>query len=121
VKAGGKERAAPLTISPEAARRLSAGADFTRAVLSVRHVLGCGGSGFRVSVEEKNVPEEGLRFESQGIPIVMDDYAVETLNGAVLEIDPDPSGEGYRQGACPRILAGDLAVPRTPWTTPTRS
>jgi len=88
-------RTSPLTISPEAARRLSAGADFTRAVLSVRHVLGCGGNGFRVLVEE-TAPEEGLRFESQGIPIVMDDYAVETLNGAVLEIDPDPSGEGYR-------------------------
>ena len=88
-------RFAPLTISPEAARKLSTEADFSRAVLSVRHVLGWGGTGFRVSVEE-NVPEEGLRFESQGIPIVMDDYAVETLNGAVLEIDPDPSGEGYR-------------------------
>jgi hypothetical protein len=106
-------RTSPLTISAEAARKLSTEADFSRAVLSVRHVLDCGGTGFRVSVEEK-VPEEGLRFESRGIPIAMDDYgvcpsisagdlavprtpwAVETLNGAVLEIDPDPSGEGYR-------------------------
>jgi Fe-S cluster assembly iron-binding protein IscA len=85
----------PLTIAPGAARRLSAEADFSRAVLSVRHVLGCGGSGFRVSVEE-NAPEEGRRFESEGIPIVMDDYAAEALAGAVLEIDPDPAGEGYR-------------------------
>jgi Fe-S cluster assembly iron-binding protein IscA len=88
-------RTSPLTISAEAARRLSADADFTRSVLSVRHVLGCGGTGFRVSVEE-NPPGEGHRFESRGIPIVMDDYAVEMLNGAVLEIDPDSSGEGYR-------------------------
>jgi Fe-S cluster assembly iron-binding protein IscA len=87
--------APPLTISPEAARRLSAEADLTRAVLSVRHVLGCGGTGFRLSVEEDS-PEEGRHFESQGIPIVMDDYAVETLAGAVLEIDPDPAGDGYR-------------------------
>jgi Fe-S cluster assembly iron-binding protein IscA len=87
--------APPLTISSEAARRLSAEADFTRSVLCVRHVLGCGGTGFRVSVEE-NPTEGGRRFESQWIPIVMDDYAVETLAGAVLEIDPDPAGEGYR-------------------------
>ena len=85
----------PLTIHPEAARRLGTQADFRRAVLSVRHVLGCGGSGFRVSVEE-NPPEEGHRFESEGIPIVMDDYAFQALRGAVLEIDPDPAGDGYR-------------------------
>jgi len=85
----------PLTITSEAARRLSSEADFRRTVLSIRHVLGCGGSGYRVSVEE-NVPEEGHRFESEGIPIVMDDYAAEALAGAVLEIDPDPAGEGYR-------------------------
>jgi Fe-S cluster assembly iron-binding protein IscA len=84
-----------LTVTPEAARRLSAEADFTRAVLSVRHAAGCGGNGFRVSVEE-NAPEEGHRFESEGIPVVMDDYAFETLQGAVLEVDPDPGGDGYR-------------------------
>ena len=89
------QRSGPLTITPEAARRLSSEADFSRAVLSVRHVLGCGGTGFRVSVEE-NAPEDGLRLESEGIPVVMDDYAFETLRGAVLEIDPDPAGEGYR-------------------------
>lgn len=86
---------APLTISSEAARRLSAGADFTRRVLSVRHVLGCGGSGFRISVEE-NTPGEGRRFVSQGIPVVMDDFAAKTLAGAVLDVDPDPAGEGFR-------------------------
>jgi Fe-S cluster assembly iron-binding protein IscA len=89
------QRSGPLTIRPEAARRLSSEADFSRAVLSVRHVLGCGGTGFRVSVEE-NAPEDGHRFESEGIPVVMDDYAFGTLRGAVLEIDPDPAGEGYR-------------------------
>jgi len=89
------QRSGPLTITPEAARRLSSEADFSRAVLSVRHMLGCGGTGFRVSVEE-NAPEEGHRFESAGIPVVMDDYAFETLRGAVLEIDPDPSSDGYR-------------------------
>lgn len=85
----------PLTITAEAARRLSSEADFTRSVLLVRHLLGCGGSGFRVSVEE-NAPEEGHRFRSRGIPVVMDDYAFATLQGAVLEIDTDPAGEGYR-------------------------
>ena len=85
----------PLAIRPDAARRLARQADFRSAVLSVRHVLGCGGGGFRVSVEE-SAPEDGHRFESQGIPIVMDDYAFTALRGAVLEIDPDPAGDGYR-------------------------
>src|ERR1700692_1385678 len=85
----------PLTITPDAAERLRAGADFSRSVLVVRHLLGCGGTGFRISVEE-NEPDEGHRFDAAGIPVVMDDLAFRTLRGAVLEIDPDPAGEGYR-------------------------
>jgi Fe-S cluster assembly iron-binding protein IscA len=86
---------APLTITPEAAAKLRSEADFSRSVLSIRHLLGCGGDGFRVSVEE-NAPDEGHRFEAAGVPIVMDDYAFHRLAGAVLELDPDPAGEGYR-------------------------
>ena len=85
----------PLTITPEAAARLRGEADFSRSVLVVRHLLGCGGTGFRISVEE-NAPDEGQRFEAAGIPVVMDDYAFRRLDGAVLEVDPDPAGEGYR-------------------------
>jgi Fe-S cluster assembly iron-binding protein IscA len=87
--------APPLTITPEAAVRLRGQADFTRSVLVVRHLLGCGGAGFRISVEE-NVPDEGHRFEASGIPIVMDAYAFGRLQGAILEVDPDPNGDGYR-------------------------
>ena len=72
--------AAPLTITPEAARRLKSEADFSRAVLSIRHLLGCGGTGFRISVEE-NAPDEGHRFEAAGIPVVMDDHAFQKLEG----------------------------------------
>jgi Fe-S cluster assembly iron-binding protein IscA len=85
----------PLTITPEAAERLRGEADFSRAVLCVRHMLGCGGSGFRISVEE-NAPDEGHRFEASGIPVVMDDHAFRRLQGAILEVDPDPAGEGFR-------------------------
>jgi Fe-S cluster assembly iron-binding protein IscA len=87
--------AGPLSITPEAVKRLRAEADFSRSVLSVRHLLGCGGTGFRISVEE-NAPDEGHRFDASGIPVVMDDLAFRTLQGAVLEVDPDPAGEGYR-------------------------
>jgi Fe-S cluster assembly iron-binding protein IscA len=87
--------AAPLQITPEAAAKLKTEADFSRAVLSIRHLLGCGGTGFRVSIEE-NPPDEGHRFEAAGIPVVMDDYAFHKLRGAVLEVDEDPAGEGYR-------------------------
>ncbi|HEY6148522.1 MAG TPA: hypothetical protein VIZ69_12520 [Thermoanaerobaculia bacterium] len=84
-----------MTITREAAERLRSESDFSRAVLSVRHVLGCGGNGFRISVEE-NAPEEGHRFVAAGIPVVMDDYSYSKLAGAVIELDPDPAGEGYR-------------------------
>jgi Fe-S cluster assembly iron-binding protein IscA len=87
--------AIPLTITPEAAARLAREADFTRAVLVVRHLLGCGGTGFRISVEE-NAPDEGHRFEAAGIPVVMDEYSYTRLAGAVLAVDPDPAGDGYR-------------------------
>ncbi|HTY41012.1 MAG TPA: hypothetical protein VMH79_03980 [Thermoanaerobaculia bacterium] len=96
--------AGPLAIAPEAAARLRAEADFSRAVLCVRHVLGCGGSGFRISVEE-NAPDEGHRFESAGIPVVMDDLSFRTLRGAVIELDPDPAGEGYRLDHPDAVLA----------------
>ena len=85
----------PLTITADAAAKLRREADFSRAVLSVRQVFGCGGSGYRISVEE-NAPDEGHRFEAAGIPVVMDDVSFRNLRGAVLELDPDPAGEGYR-------------------------
>jgi Fe-S cluster assembly iron-binding protein IscA len=89
------DESAPLTITPEAARKLKVQSDFSRAVLSVRHLLGCGGTGFRVSIEP-NAPDEGHRFLAFGIPVVMDDYAFHKLKGAILEVDEDPAGEGYR-------------------------
>jgi Fe-S cluster assembly iron-binding protein IscA len=87
--------AGPLTITPQAAARLRAESDFSSAILSIRHLMGCGGSGFRVSVEQ-NRPDEGHVFESAGIPVVMDDVAFRRLTGAILDVDPDPAGEGYR-------------------------
>jgi len=87
--------AAPLAITLEAAEKLLRQSDFSHAVLSVRHLLGCGGNGFRVSVEQ-NAPDEGHRFVASGIPVVMDDYAFHKLKGAILEIDEDSAGEGYR-------------------------
>ncbi len=85
----------PLTITAAAAARLRSEANFARSALTIRHLLGCGGTGFRISVEE-NPPEEGRRFEASGIPVVMDPESFERLTGAVLDIDPDPAGEGYR-------------------------
>jgi Fe-S cluster assembly iron-binding protein IscA len=87
--------AVPITITPRAARKLRTESDFTRSVLAVRHLLGCGGIGFRISIEE-NSPEEGHRFEASGIPVVMDDSAFRKLSGAVIDVDDDPGGEGYR-------------------------
>ena len=84
-----------LTITPEAAERLRSESDFSRSVLSVRHLLGCGGTGFRISVDE-NAPDEGHRFDASGIPVVMDELSYRRLEGAILDVDPDPAGDGYR-------------------------
>ena len=90
------ERAAvPLTITASAAERLRRETDFSSTVLSIRYVLGCGGAGFRISVEAHR-PDEGHLFEVAGIPVAMDDVSYRRLAGAVLDVDPDPSGEGYR-------------------------
>src|SRR5579864_6262412 len=97
---------APLTITDEAAAKLRREADFSTAGLAVRHVLGCGGSGFRISVEESAGTEgEGHRFTDAGIPVVMDDYSWARLAGAVLQVDPDPAGEGYRLDHPDAVLA----------------
>jgi Fe-S cluster assembly iron-binding protein IscA len=85
----------PLTITDAAARRLRSEADFSRAALTVRQLIGCGGTGFRISVEEYP-PEDAHRFEASGIPVAMDDDAFHRLAGAVMDVDPDPAGEGYR-------------------------
>lgn len=86
---------APLTIIPAAAARVKRESDFKRAALTVRYLLGCRGTGFRITVEQ-NRPGEGDRFEASEIPVVMDDEAFERLHGAVLDVDPGPYGEGYR-------------------------
>ncbi len=84
-----------LAITPQAARKLREQSDFSRAVLSVRHLLECGGNGFLLSAEE-NAPGEGHRFEAAGIPVVIDDYSFRKLRGTVLEIGEGPAGEGFR-------------------------
>lgn len=96
--------AAPLTITARAADRLRRESDFSRAVLSIRHLLGCGGAGFRISVEE-NQPDGGHLFEAAGIPVAMDEVAYRRLVGAVLDLDPDPAGEGYRLEHPEAVLA----------------
>jgi len=88
---------APLTITTAAAERLKSESDFSRSALTVRHLLGCGGTGFRIAVEENPPGEgEGRRFSASGIPVVMDEESFRRLAGAVLDVDPDPAGEGYR-------------------------
>jgi Fe-S cluster assembly iron-binding protein IscA len=84
-----------LTITDAAAARLKSESDFARCALTIRMLLGCGGTGFRISVEE-NPLEEGRHFTASGIPVVMDEESFERLSGAVLDVDPDPAGDGYR-------------------------
>ncbi len=86
----------PLTITPEAAERLRADVRLLARRSSASGTCsGAAAPGSAISVEE-NAPDEGHRFEASGIPVVMDEHAFRRLRGAVLEVDPDPAGDGFR-------------------------
>ena len=70
------------------------GIDPARTVLVIRYVLGCGGSGYRITFAEK-APGEGTVVEAGGgLRVCLDDYARSRLDGAVLDYD-DKENEGF--------------------------
>lgn len=71
------------------------GIDSARSVLVIRYILGCGGSGFRLSWAEKPL-HEGRSFPAEGgIVISMDDYSWSRLDGAAIDYDPEKETEGF--------------------------
>lgn len=94
---GGPEDAGPteVTVTERALRALrSDGIDPARSVLVIRYVLGCGGSGYRITFAER-VPDGGTVVEAGGgLRVCLDDYARSRLDGAVLDYD-DKENEGF--------------------------
>ncbi len=71
------------------------GLDPARTVLVVRHVLGCGGSGYRLSFSDRPF-EDGRRLVTDGgLVICLDELSFSRLGGAAIDYDPEKETEGY--------------------------
>ena len=71
------------------------GVDPSRAVLVIRHVLGCGGSGYRITFSDRPL-EDGRRLVAEGgLVISMDDLSFARLAGASIDYDPEKETEGF--------------------------
>ena len=71
------------------------GIDPARTALVVRHVLGCGGTGYRIAFSDRPL-EDGRRVESDGgLVIWLDEASFARLSGATIDHDPEKETEGY--------------------------
>lgn len=72
------------------------GLDPARSVLVIRYVLGCGGSGYRLSFSDRPI-EDGRRVEAGGgLVLSLDEISFSRLAGAAIDYDPEKETEGYR-------------------------
>jgi Fe-S cluster assembly iron-binding protein IscA len=70
------------------------GVDPARSFLVIRYVLGCGGTGYRITVTQR-LPDEGTVLEAGGgLRVWLDDYARSRLAGAAIDYD-DKENEGF--------------------------
>jgi Fe-S cluster assembly iron-binding protein IscA len=71
------------------------GWDPERTCLVVRHVLGCGGSGYRITFSERPL-EDGRRVDAGGGLVVwLDRYSFSRLEGASIDYDTEKETEGF--------------------------
>lgn len=74
----------------------AAGLDPSRTYVVVQHVLGCGGSGFRLVFRERPLDDGVLLEGPGGLRASLDRYSVRRLEGAVLDYDDEKETEGFR-------------------------
>lgn len=71
------------------------GWDPARNCLVIRHVLGCGGSGYRIALSDRPL-EDGRTVDcGGGLVIWMDHYAFERLEGAAIDYDTEKETGGF--------------------------
>ncbi len=70
-------------------------------VLVIQHVLGCGGSGYRIRLTDRPL-DDGVSYEVPGpgdgnLPfrISLDAYSNARLEGAAIDYDPEKETEGF--------------------------
>lgn len=71
------------------------GWDAAKSCLVIRHVVGCGGTGYRITLSDRAL-EDGRRIDSGGgLVIWMDDYAFARLEGAAIDYDTEKETGGF--------------------------
>lgn len=73
----------------------AAGLDPARTVVVVQHVLGCGGSGYRLTFRDSPLDGGSLLPGPEGLRISLDSYSHGRLEGAVLDYDVEKETEGF--------------------------
>ena len=73
----------------------AAGLDPSRTFVVVQHVLGCGGSGYRLVFREAPLDGGELLPGPDGLRISLDAYSRRRLEGAALDYDLEKETEGF--------------------------
>ena len=73
----------------------AAGLDPSRTYVVVQHVLGCGGSGYRLVFRETPLDGGETLPGPDGLLISLDAYSRRRLEGAALDYDPEKETEGF--------------------------
>ncbi len=73
----------------------AAGLDPARTFLVVQHVLGCGGSGYRIVFRESPLDDGAVLAGPEGLQISLCPYSHRRLEGAALDYDLEKETEGF--------------------------
>ena len=73
----------------------AAGLEPTRTFVVVQHVLGCGGSGYRILFRETPLDGGTLTDGPEGLRISLCPYSHRRLEGAALDYDLEKETEGF--------------------------
>lgn len=73
----------------------AAGLDPSRTFVVVQHVLGCGGSGYRLVFREAPLDGAEVVDGPGGLRISLDSYSLRRLEGAALDYDHEKETEGF--------------------------
>ncbi len=73
----------------------AAGLDPARTFLVVQHVLGCGGTGYRIVFRETPLDGGAVVDGPEGLHISLCPYSYRRLEGAALDYDLEKETEGF--------------------------
>lgn len=83
-------------VTPRAVAALIAeGLDPSATFVKVQHVLGCGGSGFRLTFSDAPLPEGVVVATASGVRVCLDRYSHARLAGAAIDYDTEKETEGF--------------------------